>query len=53
VRKQKKRAVRFDLAVADLCASIRKIERETGGQFKFTLSWEPPVTKPSPEKDKP
>lgn len=52
-RVRKNRRQRFDLALADLCAALSKLERETGGQFRFTLTWEPSVTKPRPEKDKP
>lgn len=52
-RLRKNRRQRFDLALADLCCAIAKMERETGGNFKFHMTWEPPVTKPRPEKDKP
>ena len=52
-RRLKKRRVRFDDALRDICTAVDKMSRETGGSFKFVITWEPPVIKPRPEKDKP
>lgn len=52
-RSRKTRRTRFEQALCDLLAAVSRLERQTGGQFKFHLSWEPPVNKPAPEKDRP
>jgi hypothetical protein len=51
--KKRRRPDRLDAAMAAMCRALDQMERDTGGDFHFTLTWQPVKPKPRPEKDKP
>jgi hypothetical protein len=51
--RRQRRKDRLDDALAAMCRAMDKLKRDTGGDFRFTLTWQPVEPKPRPEKDKP
>lgn len=40
-RQKKPKAVKFDDALRDLYRAIDRLKRETGGEFRMVITWEP------------